>query len=105
MAMLAGKGETPRSARLPQRTAAAEVVLAHGQRLPLAVLVVASGQKELRTVLRQHTARAEGVVVVLRQAQPLLAVAVVVVGAPVALPPVAVYTPVMVVSVVHQVVE
>ena len=67
--MLAGKGETLRSVLLPQRMAAEAVALAQALAAPpQAVLVVASGQKELRTVLRERTARAVGAAVVLQQA-------------------------------------
>ena len=67
--MLAGKGETPRSARLPQRTAAAVAVLEEAQqRIALAVRAVASGKKGPQQVLLRHTARAAGAMEVLRQA-------------------------------------
>ena len=67
--MLAGKGETLRSVLLLRLMV--EEVEGLGPVLaapPQAVLVVASGQKELRTVLRQHTALVVAAVVVLRQA-------------------------------------
>ena len=70
--MMAGKGETPRSERLPRRTAAEGVVLVLPLLLPaLAVLVVASGQKVHRPALRQRTARAEVVVAARQQAETL----------------------------------
>ena len=66
---LEDRAATLRSAQLPLRMAAAAVVLAQALAAPpQAVLVVANVQKEIRTVLRQHTARAEGVVVARQQA-------------------------------------
>lgn len=66
---MADKVGTPLLEQLPQRMAAAGAVLALVLLLPpLAVLGVASGQKEIRSVLRQHTARAEVVVVLPQQA-------------------------------------
>ena len=45
--MMAGKGETPRSERLPRRTAVVVVALVLvQQRLALAVVAEASGKKE-----------------------------------------------------------
>ena len=69
LGMLAHKAETLRSAQSLPRTAAGAVALA--RRLPLPAQAeeeAASGQKEIRPVLRDHTARAEVVMVVHRQA-------------------------------------
>jgi hypothetical protein len=58
LGMLAHKAVTLRSVRLPQRTAAAGVVLASVLLLlAQAVQAGASAQKEIRPVLRQLTAR------------------------------------------------
>ena len=66
--MLAGKGETPRSARLPQRTAAGAVALEQDQqRVALAARVVVSVQRGSRQLLLRHTV-AVAVAVLLRQA-------------------------------------
>ena len=63
------KAETPRSEQLPQPMAAGVAVLAQALAAPAqAVLVVASGQRAVLSVLRQHTARAEVVMVLHRQA-------------------------------------
>ena len=66
---LEGREVTLRSGLLPRRMAAGAVVLAQALLLPaLAVLVVASGQRAVLSVLRQPTERAEGVMVAHRQA-------------------------------------
>ena len=64
---LAVKAVTPRSGLLPQHMAAGAVAQALAAPA-LAVLVVASGQRAVLSVLRQPTARAEVVMVVHRQA-------------------------------------
>ena len=66
--ILAGRAVTLHSARLLLRMAAEAVAMDRAQqRTALAVLEVASGQKEIRPALRQRTARAEGVVVAWQQ--------------------------------------
>ena len=65
---LEGRAVTLRSGLLPRRTAAEAVVLAQVlQQRALAVAEAASAQKELLPVLRERTARAQGVMVVHRQ--------------------------------------
>jgi len=62
--MLADKVGTPLLEQLPQRMAAGAVVLVQApQLLVLEGAEVASGQKELRPVLRERTARVAGAVV------------------------------------------
>ena len=66
---LEGREVTLRSAQSLPRTAAGAVVLAQALAAPAqAVLVAASGQKELRPVPRERTALAEGVMVAWQQA-------------------------------------
>jgi len=67
--MLAGRAETPLLEQLPQRMAAGVAVAVMVLPLPaLAVLGVASGQKEIRSVPRERTAQAVGAMVFQQQA-------------------------------------
>ena len=65
---LEGRVATLHSGLLPLRMAAVVVVVDRVRQRALAVLAEVSGQKELRPVLRECTARAEGVVVARQQA-------------------------------------